>query len=153
MTTIRILLVDDHELVRRNIRDFLAPEPDLDVVSEASSAYEAVRKAEACQPDVVLLDIGIPELNGLQAAPLIKKVAPNTELLFVTAYDNPSFVREAFAAGARGFLSKIDIGYDLVSAIRMVHLKRQFVSRSLTNLATNVALQQQSLTKPSASSD
>lgn len=92
-------------------------------------------QAQECQPDVVLLDVSMPELNGLQAAPLVKKVAPDTEILFVTQYDNPFFVRQALAAGARGFLTKSDAGPDLLTAIRAVHMKREFISRGIRKAA------------------
>ena len=153
MAAIRILLVDDHELVRNNLRNLLATAPDFTVVSEASGGFEAIRKAEEFQPDVVLLDVSIPELNGLQAAPLIKKIAPNTEILFVTQFDNPFFVREAFAAGARGFLTKSDAGADLIAGIRIVYLKRRFVSRSIATGALTAEAEQPNIAKPAASSD
>jgi DNA-binding NarL/FixJ family response regulator len=76
-----------------------------------------VRKAQECQPDVILLDVNIPDLNGLLAAPLLKKIEPDAEILFVTQYDNPFFVRQAFAAGARGFLTKSDAGAELLTAV------------------------------------
>lgn len=153
MAAIRILLVDDHQLVRNNLRNLLATEPDFIVVSEASSGFEAVRKAEECQPDVVLLDVSIPDLNGLQAAPLIKKVAPDSEILFVTQFDNPFFVREAIAAGARGFLTKSDAGAELLTGVRKVHLKRRFVSRSIATGALTAETEQQNVAKPGVSSD
>jgi DNA-binding NarL/FixJ family response regulator len=131
MDSIRILVVDDHEILRRHICTVLGTQPGLDVVAEACSGPEAIQKAEQHQPNVVLLDISIPEINGLMAAPLIKKVAPSAEILIVTSHDNLFFVREAFAAGVRGFLIKTDISSDLIPAVRQVHLKRQFVSKKL----------------------
>ena len=101
---------------------------DLQVVGDASDGHEAIRKAEEYQPDVVLLDISIPELNGLQAAPLIIKAAKNTEILIVTNHEQPFVVREAFEAGAQGFLLKSDIAGEMVTAIRQVHQKNRFVS-------------------------
>jgi DNA-binding NarL/FixJ family response regulator len=130
LTTIRILVVDDHELVRRHIGTVLSTECDLNVVGHASGGHEAIRKAEEHQPDVVLLDLNLPELNGLLAAPLIKKVAPNTEILVVTSHHSLFFVRAAFKAGARGFLSKDDIYPELVGAVRQVHAKQRFVGKN-----------------------
>jgi DNA-binding NarL/FixJ family response regulator len=117
---IRILVVDDHELVRRQICEILTKEPDLEVVCEASAGFEAVRKAEEYQPDVVVLDIALPELNGLQAAPLIAKVAPEAKILVLTQHDHPFFKRQAMAAGARGFLTKDKAGTELLHAVRNV---------------------------------
>lgn len=130
MTTIRILVVDDHELVRRHICTVLSTERDLNVVGHAAGGHEAIRKAQEHQPDVVLLDLNLPELNGLLAAPLIKKVAPNTEILVVTSHHSMFFVRAAFKAGARGFLSKEDIYPELVSAVRQVHARQRYVGKN-----------------------
>lgn len=131
MPSIRILIVDDHEFIRRGICELLTRHPDLDVVCEASNGYEAILNAEQYKPNVILLDISIPDMNGLQAAPLIKKAAGNAEILIVTNHDHMVFVRQAFGAGARGFLLKTDLAADLVTAIREVHRKKQFLSRSI----------------------
>lgn len=126
---INILVVDDAEVVRRQIVILLATQRDLNVVAEASNAFEAIQKAERYQPDIVLLDISMPELNGLQAISLIKKAAPNAEILILTQYDNRFFVREAFVTGAAGFLAKSDVPAELVIAVREVFAKRRFVSQ------------------------
>lgn len=152
VAAIRILLVDDHELVRRNLCRLLS-EPEFTVVSEAASGFEAVRMAQEHQPDVVVLDVSIPELNGLQAAPLIKKTAPAAEILFVTQFDNPFFVRMAFAAGGRGFLTKSDAGAELLTAVRAVYSKREFVSKSIGPLLPSTETGQQKEARPTASSD
>lgn len=130
MNCIRILVVDDHELVRRHICTVLGTDTDMEVVSQAASGYEAIDQAGEHQPDVVLLDLNLPELNGLLAAPLIKKAAPRTEILIVTSHHSLYFVRAAFKAGARGFLSKADIYPELIDAVRQVHAKQQFVGRN-----------------------
>jgi len=142
VTTIRILVVDDHELVRRHICMVLSTERDLSVVEQAAGGHEAIRKAEEHQPDVVLLDLNLPELNGLLATPLIKKVAPNTEILVVTSHHSSFFVRAAFKAGARGFLSKEDIYPELVVAIRQVHAKQRFVGKNASMGATNLVVRE-----------
>ena len=131
---IRILVVDDHEILRRNICNLLMTETDLDVVSQASTGREAVARAEQHQPHVVVMDISMPELNGLAAAPLIKKVAPSAEILIVTGHATPSVLREAFGAGARGFLSKNDIATDLIQAVRAVYSQQQFLSTAVKSL-------------------
>lgn len=131
MPVIKILIVDDHELIRRYIAGILATECDFDVVGQAGDGMEAVRRAEECQPDVVLLDIGLPGLNGLQAVPLIKRVSPKAEILMVTSHDHPFFVREAFDAGARGFLAKSDVAAELINAVCNVHLRKQFLSQTV----------------------
>jgi DNA-binding NarL/FixJ family response regulator len=132
------LIVDDNELVRRGICDLLASELDLEVVSEASNGYGAIRKAEEHKPDVVVLDISMPELNGLQATPLIKKVAESAEILTITNHSDLYFVRESFATGARGFLLKDDISTDLITAIKTVYAKKPFVSRTVRKAGFNM---------------
>ena len=127
---IRILLVDDHELVRRHMCTVLGTDTEMEVVSQAASGYEAIHQAGEHQPDVVLLDLNLPELNGFLAAPMIKKVAPRSEILIVTSHYSLYFVRAAFKAGARGFLSKADICAELVDAVRQVHAKQRFVGRN-----------------------
>lgn len=126
-----MLIVDDNEFVRRQVRTVLSLEASFDVVCESADGFDAIRKAEEFQPDVVLLDISLPHINGFQAALLIKKLAPKSELLFLTLHDNPLFVREAFAVGARGFLVKTDVPGFLREAIKTVHMKRRFVSKQL----------------------
>ena len=128
---IRVLVVDDNESVRELICTILAWHSEFKVVGQASSASEAIDQAKQLQPDVVLLDISMPDLNGLQASPLIKSAAPQTEIMIVTQHANPFFMREAFAVGARGFLTKSDAGAELATAVREVFSKRKFVSKSL----------------------
>jgi len=128
---IRILVVDDAEVLRRVICRALSAHPECQVVSEASNVISAIEKAKEHQPDVVLLDISMPDLNGLQAIPWIKKVAPRSEVLIVTQHNNRFFVREAFAKGARGFLSKGDLGAELHEAVIEVLLKKRFLSTSV----------------------
>jgi DNA-binding NarL/FixJ family response regulator len=128
---IRILVVDDFEIVRRKLCRLLALEPDFEVVSQAGTGLEAVKEAERYQPDVVLLDIRMPELNGLAATPLIKKVAPNSKVLIFSNYNNAGFVREALSSGALGFISKADLGTEIVSAVRKVNNNEIFLGKSL----------------------
>jgi two-component system, NarL family, response regulator NreC len=128
---IRILVVDDAELLRRAICRALSARPECQVVSEVSNVISAIEKAKEHQPDVVLLDISLPDLNGLQAIPLIKKVAPRSEILIVTQHNNRFFVGEAFAKGARGFLNKSDLGAELYEAVIEVLLKKRFLSTSV----------------------
>ena len=129
-----MLIVDNNEFMRKQVRTVLSLQAGFDVVCESSDGFDAIRKAQELQPDVVLLEISLPQINGLQAAPLIKKFAPRSELLFVTLHDNPLFVREAFAVGARGFLVKTDVPSSLREAVQAVHMKRRFVSEELAQL-------------------
>ncbi len=101
MVRIRILLVDDHELVRRNIRRLLAAETDFDLIGEATTGLDAIQMAREHQPDVILLDISLPEPNGLTALPLIAEVAPKAKVLMVTNHDDAGVMRASFSGGAR----------------------------------------------------
>jgi DNA-binding NarL/FixJ family response regulator len=131
LVRIRILLVDDHELIRRNIRRLLASHADFELVAEAATGLEAVRQAGTHQPDVILLDISLPELNGLAALPLIRKAAPGAKVLMVTNHDHADFARASFSAGASGFVTKSDVAVQLALAIRRVLANETFTSKSL----------------------
>jgi DNA-binding NarL/FixJ family response regulator len=128
---IRILLVDDHELIRRNIRRLLALQAEFEVIAEAATGPEAIRQAGKHQPDVILLDISLPELNGLAALPLIREAAPAAKVLMVTNHEHADLARAAFSAGANGFLTKSDVAMQLGLAIRQVLANETFLSKSL----------------------
>ena len=106
----RILIADDHELIRQGLRKVLEERPGWTVCGEAITGREAVAKARELRPHVVVLDIGMPELNGLEATRQIRRALPNTEVLILTLHDSERLAREAMAAGARGFLLKTDLG-------------------------------------------
>jgi len=128
---IRVLVVDDSQAIRYSLSAILSGHSEFVVVGEASNGWEATDKARRFQPDVVLLDISMPELNGLQAAPLIKNAAPAAAILIVTQHNHPFYMLEAFAVGALGFLDKSDAGSELHKAVNDVFLKKTFVSKSL----------------------
>ena len=121
MTEIRVLLADDHDLVREGTRELLEREDDLLVVAEAGDGEEAVRLARQHVPDVALMDIAMPGLNGIEATKEIKALSPNTAILILTAYDDDQYVFALLEAGAAGYLLKNVRGRDLVKAIRAVH--------------------------------
>jgi len=129
--TIRVLVVDDHDAVRREFCALLRMEHDLDVICDLSNGGEAVSKIAELQPDVVLLDISLPGLDGFTTARLIREVAPMVEILFVSQHDTPQMVREALRAGGRGFVVKLDAVQELVAAVRLVRDRKQFVSPRL----------------------
>jgi DNA-binding NarL/FixJ family response regulator len=129
--TIRVLVVDDHDAVRREFCALLRMERDLDVICDLANGDEAVGKVAELQPDVVLLDISLPGLDGFTTARLIREVAPMVEILFVSQHDTPQMVREALRAGGRGFVVKLDAVQELVSAVRTVRDRKQFVSPRL----------------------
>jgi len=131
LARIRILLVDDHELIRLNIRRLLATQSDFELIAEGATGLDAIRQAGEHQPDVILLDISLPELNGLAALPLIRKVAPKAKVLMVTSHDHADFARASLSAGANGFLNKSDVSAQLAPAIRQVLASSTFLSKSI----------------------
>ena len=121
MHKITVLLADDHDLVREGTRELLEREKDLLVVAEAGDGEEAVRLVAMHRPDVALMDIDMPKLNGIGATKEIKSISPNTAVLILTAYDDDQYVFALLEAGAAGYLLKSVRGRELVDAIRAVH--------------------------------
>jgi DNA-binding NarL/FixJ family response regulator len=128
---VRILIVEDFEPFRGIICATLKPRPEFHVVGEASDGLEAVQKATELQPDVILLDIGLPNLSGLQAAKLMRVQSPNARIIFVTQEFSAVVVREALRLGGQGFVHKSSAYGDLISAIDTVLGYKQFVSQGL----------------------
>jgi len=128
MNPFRILIADDHEVVRRGIRSLLEHHPGWEVVGEAENGREAVERTGQLKPDLVLLDIGMPYLNGLEAARQILATQPLMRILILTIHDSEQVVRDVLALGARGFLSKSDAGRDLVAAVEALQQHRTFFS-------------------------
>jgi DNA-binding NarL/FixJ family response regulator len=116
---VRILIVDDFEQWRNHVRSMLAGEADLEVVGESSDGLEAVQSSEALQPDLILLDIELPKMNGLDAARHIRMVSPGTKILFLSSYHCLDIMREALKLGA-GFVVKADAGRDLLFIVRAI---------------------------------
>jgi DNA-binding NarL/FixJ family response regulator len=126
----RILVADDHEVVRRGLCAILQTQPGWEICGEAADGRSAVEKAHELLPDAVILDISMPELNGLDAARQILKSMPKMLVLILTQYDTDQVVREVLDAGARGFLLKTDAGRELVVAVEALrHNKTYFTSR------------------------
>ena len=121
MCKIRILIVDDHAVLREGMRQLLAKEPDLDVVGAAADGAEAVQLAGELVPDVVLMDIVMPKLNGIEATRGIKEVSPSSAVLPLTAFDDEEYVVGLLSAGAAGYLLKSSSGREIIEAIGAVH--------------------------------
>ena len=130
--TIKILIADDHEVVRHGVRDLLSAQANWEVCAEADSGREAIRLLEVQAPDVVILDLSMPGLNGMEATRKIRKVSPGTKILIFTMHETQDLVREVFRAGADGYVLKSDAGTHLIAAIDAVLAGRHFCSSKLS---------------------
>jgi DNA-binding NarL/FixJ family response regulator len=126
-----VLVVDDFEPFRRLVCSKLESRPDLRVIGEASDGLEAVEKAQALNPNLILLDIGLPRLNGIEAAHRISRLVPATTILFVSQISDADVVQEALRSGAKGYVWKQDAGIDLLPALDMALRGAHFVSRGV----------------------
>jgi len=127
-SSVRVLVVEDSEPFRRFICSTLGKRPELQIVGEVSDGLEAVHKVEELQPDLILLDIGLPTLNGIDAARRIRKVAPHSKILFVSQESSTDVAQEALDLGALGYVVKAHAGRELLVAVEAVRQGRQFVS-------------------------
>jgi DNA-binding NarL/FixJ family response regulator len=127
----RVLVAEDYEPFRRFIVSTLGKRPESQIVGEASDGLEAVRKAEALQPDLITLDLGLPTLNGIEAARRIHKLCPKCKILFVSQVSSADVVQEALSIGAAGYVVKTRAASDLLAAVEAVREGRQFVSDGL----------------------
>jgi DNA-binding NarL/FixJ family response regulator len=124
---IRILLVDDFEPWRRMVWSILQEEPELRIICEVSDGLAAIQSANELKPDLILLDLGLPKPDGIDAARKIRKLAPKAKILFLSQESSPDVVRRALRFGA-GFVVKTDAGKELLSAIEAVNLNKQYLS-------------------------
>jgi DNA-binding NarL/FixJ family response regulator len=131
---LQILVADDHEVARRGIRAVLESHSGWEVCGEARDGREAVELATSLHPDVVLLDVGMPNLNGLEAARQILATLPDCAILILTMHDSDSVIREVLRAGARGFLLKSDAGKELVTAVEALQRQRTFFTPRVSQM-------------------
>jgi two-component system response regulator NreC len=128
---IRILLADDHNVMRKGLRLLLESQPEFTVVAEAADGREAVEQAEATSPDVVVLDIAMPNLSGIEAAQRIIAQRPSTSVVILSMHSDEGYVLRALKAGAKGYLLKDSVEGDLIEAITTVHQGKTFFSREI----------------------
>jgi CheY-like chemotaxis protein len=130
---LKILIADDRESFRHAVSSILAELPELELVAEAADGAEAVKKAAELNPDLILLDMSLPEINGVEAAARMRRVAPNAKILFLTQHDSPDFVSAALRAGALGYVLKADVGSELLQAVMAVLHGEQYLSSGARN--------------------
>jgi two-component system nitrate/nitrite response regulator NarL len=126
LAAVRVLIVDDSQPWRCAVCLVLQQNLDLVLICECSDGLEAVRKSEDLQPDLVLLDIGLPNLNGLEVARQVRKVSPGSRIIFLTSHDDPEYLQEALRIGALGFIVKSNAASDLLPAVRAVMNDERF---------------------------
>jgi DNA-binding NarL/FixJ family response regulator len=131
MGPIRTLVVDDHELARHDIRSVLANNRDIELIEEINNGEEAIKKVRDLHPDVVLLDISLPRISGIEVANTLRQIAPESRIIFVSQHDSPLIAKDALLTGAYGYVVKADIALDLLLAIKTVHEGHTFISRTL----------------------
>src|SRR5687768_4492297 len=132
VSPLRIVIVDDHSVVRRGVRALLESQPGWEVVVEAQTGREAVEVVKRLQPDVVVIDLSLPELNGLDATRQILKESPRSEVLVLTMHHSEELVREVLHAGARGYVLKSDADASLISAVDSLRQHKPFLTANVT---------------------
>lgn len=137
---IRVLIVDDYEPWRRSFSTLLRSEKGLQVIGEGADGQEAVRRAEELQPDLILLDIGLPALNGVEAARRIREISPSSKILFVSENRSADIAEEALRTGAGGYVVKSDAARELLLAVKAVLAGKRFVSASLYGQDLNASM-------------
>jgi DNA-binding NarL/FixJ family response regulator len=137
MKTLRILIADDHEVVRHGVRSLLQAHDGWEVCGEAADGRDAVAKAAGLKPDIIVMDIGMPNLNGLDAAREILRESPRAMILILTIDESEQVMREVLNAGARGFLLKSDAGRELVTAIEALQQHRTYFTSKVAELVLN----------------
>ena len=141
MAHVRIVVADDHEIVRRGLKSLLEAQPGWVVVAEASSGREACERVRELQPNVAVLDVGMPEMNGLEATRNISRSSPQTQVLILTMHESEQMVRDVLDAGARGYVLKSDAGRDLVTAVEALLQHRTFFSPKISDMLLAAYLQ------------
>ena len=137
MSTVRILIADDHELIRRGLRALLEAQKGWEVCAEAADGRQAVEQARQTKPDVVVMDISMPELNGLEATRQIHKLISSAEILILTMHDSEQIVREVLEAGAHGYILKSDAGRDMVAGVESLCRHKPFFTSHVARMVLN----------------
>ena len=132
MPTIRILLVDDHEVVRSGLSKFLLVNKDMELVGEASDGAEAIQLAGLHQPDIILMDLFLPGMDGITATREIHQICPGVRIVILSMYATSEHIYQSLRAGARGYLLKESAGAEVMSAVRAVHAGKRYLSQKIT---------------------
>lgn len=150
---IRVLLADDHEFVRKGIRGLLNAKRKWRVVGEARDGAEAVEKARKLKPDIVILDIDMPKMNGLEATPRIREAVPHAKIVILTLHESGEIVRRALEAGARGLVLKSDLAEKLITALTEISRSKLFLTPRVSEIVMQEFLQRDNASKQASPSD
>ena len=142
MSALKILIADDHDIVRTGMKSLMEDQPGWQVVAEAGTGRQAVDKAKAAAPDVCVLDVTMPELNGLEAARQIKKMLPNVEILILTVHESEQVAAEVLKVGARGYILKSDAGRELVAAVKAVAAHKNYFTSRIAQMVSDSTLKE-----------
>ena len=145
---IRVILADDHAVVRDGLRVLLEAQSDLEVVGAAANGRQAVRLVHEVHPDVVVMDIAMPELNGIEATQQIHDASPSTQVLVLSMHSTTEHIFRALQAGARGYLLKDSAGADVVDAVRVVHAGRRYLSPKIASTVVDDYISQRHRASP-----
>jgi DNA-binding NarL/FixJ family response regulator len=143
LNKIRVLVVDDHAIIRDGLRELLKGQSDIEVVGYAQEGQEALEKARSLRPDVMLLDIAMPGMNGLAVSSLMKETSPETRIIIFTMYKKEAYVQQAIQAGASGYVLKTSPSEEIIVAIRNVFAGKQFLSPDVKDELVDRYLRQQ----------
>jgi two-component system, NarL family, response regulator DegU len=149
MNKINIVLADDHVLVRKGIRAMLESDQELDVIGEASNGLEALETAQRLHPDILVLDIRMPEMNGLEAAAKLEEYSPDTKAVILSMHDSEEYVLQALDAGAFGYLLKDTDKTEFVKALKQIHGGNKYFSGAVSNVLANRLLNTKPFTNKS----
>ena len=139
----KVIVVDDHAVIRRGVQGILSPFPEWELCGEAENGQEGVRLAETLKPEIIIMDVSMPGLNGLEATRIIHNILPDTKILLLTLHSSTELVRSAFRAGARGYVLKSDAEQELVRALNVVVADGTYVSPGVNqHLAQKATLEE-----------
>ncbi|MBN2374129.1 response regulator transcription factor [bacterium] len=138
---ITVCLADDHAILREGLESLIKQAQDIEVIGEASDGHETIKLVEEKQPDILILDIAMPKLNGIEVSNRIKKKFPKTKIIILSMYDNKEYIFELFSCGVSGYLPKESVASDLISAIRAVHKGDFYMSSSISKKVVDGFLQ------------
>jgi len=140
----KIIVVDDHAVIRRGVQGILRAFPEWELCGEAENGQEAIKLAESLKPEIIIMDVSMPGLNGLEATRIIRNILPGTKILLLTLHSSSELVRSAFRAGARGYVLKSDAEHELVRALNVLAGDGTYVSPGIDQHLAKRAIMEES---------